>query len=193
MTQKPLPRSFYERPTEQVARELLGKLLVHRCPDGEVSGMVVEAEAYLGNSDPGSHASTRRTRRNAVMFGPAGVAYVYFTYGMHHCFNAVAKPPGEAGAVLIRSLQPVGGIPLMMKRRGRQEVRELASGPAKLTRAFGIDGRHNGLDLTKGSLFFSPGPALPFQVSVTNRIGLSKGKHLPLRFCVTDNTFVSSP
>ena len=191
MTQKPLPRSFYERPTEQVARELLGKLLVHRCPDGLASGTVVEAEAYLGSNDPGSHASTGKTRRNAVMFGTAGVAYVYFTYGMHYCFNAVAKPPGEAGAVLIRALQPVEGTPLMRKRRGKQAIQELTSGPAKLTQAFGIDRRHNGLDLTSSNLFFSSGPELPFQIRMTKRIGLSKGKQLPLRFYVADSRFVS--
>ena len=155
--------------------------------------MVVEAEAYLGRSDAGSHASTRKTTRNAVMFGTAGVAYVYFTYGMHYCFNAVAKPPGEAGAVLIRALQPVEGIPLMIRRRGTQAIQELTSGPAKLTQAFGIDRSHNGLDLTKSGLFFSSGPEVPLQVQVTDRIGLSKGKHLPLRFCVADSRFVSGP
>ncbi len=192
-TEEPLPRSFYERPTEQVARELLGKLLVHRCTEGEVSGLVVETEAYLGSDDPGSHASAGRTPRNAMMFGTPGVAYVYFTYGMHHCFNAVAKPPGEAGAVLIRAVQPISGIPLMMKRRRTRKLRELTSGPAKLTQAFAIDARHNGLDLTKGTLFFTLGPAVSLEVKVTSRIGLSRGQHMPLRFYLAGNIFVSRP
>jgi DNA-3-methyladenine glycosylase len=147
-----LPRSFYERETVQVARDLLDKVISHRTQDGITSGTIVETEAYLDRRDPGSHASTRMTPRNSVMFGEAGIAYVYFTYGMHYCFNAVAKPPGRAGAVLIRAIEPLEGLEIMRSRRCREDIRELASGPAKLTQALGIGREHNGLDLTRGNL-----------------------------------------
>lgn len=157
------------------------------------SGIVVEAEAYLGKNDPGSHASIRKTPRNSVMFEKAGVAYVYFTYGMHFCFNAVAKPPGEAGAVLIRALAPRDGIDLMRRRREKQDLLDLTSGPAKLTQALGIDGTHNGKDLVGDSLFFYGEDNTPNRVETSNRIGLSKGGNLPLRFYLLDCPFVSRP
>ncbi len=188
---RPLPRPFYERPTAVVARDLLGKILVHRLPEGRVSAMVVEAEAYLGRDDPGSHAYVGKTRRNAVMFEEAGVAYVYFTYGMHYCFNAVAKPPGEVGAVLIRAAEPVGGLEIMYKRRPRR-LEELTNGPAKLTQAMGIDRSHNRVDLTQDHLFFCEG-ARPRRIAVGRRIGLSSGTDMPLRFWIEGNPFVSRP
>lgn len=187
-----LPRRFYERDTAEVARDLLGKVLVHNSPEGLVSGMVVETEAYLGEDDPGSHASRGRTARNSVMFGKAGVAYVYFTYGMHYCFNAVAKPPDKAGAVLIRAAEPLEGIDIMRERRGRSDVTDLASGPAKLTQAFGIDRRHNGLDLTADTLYFSEGGGLPHSIGVSGRVGLSRAGELPLRFFIAGSDFVSA-
>ncbi len=190
---RPLPRVFYERPTKEVARDLLGKILIHRSSEGLVSGLVVETEAYLGENDPGSHASTRKTPRNSVMFETAGVAYVYFTYGMHYCFNAVAKPRGQAGAVLIRALQPLDGISIMARRREREDILELASGPGKLTQALGIEKSHNGTDLTGDVLFFSEGSSPPNPIKVTSRIGLSKGQDLPLRFHFADNSFISRP
>ncbi len=189
--EKLLPRKFYQRPTQEVARDLLGSKLVHRTEKEVVSGIVVETEAYLGRNDAGSHASTRRTPRNSVMFGKAAIAYVYFTYGMHYCFNAVAKPPGEAGAVLIRALEPVKGIDKMMERRRRSELEELTSGPAKLTQALDIDKRHNGLDLTDEVLFFTSGRGEPRRIEVSKRIGLSKGKELPLRFYIPENPHLS--
>jgi len=187
----PLPRSFYERPTDVVARDLLGKLLIHRLPEGRVSGIVVEAEAYLGQNDPGSHAYGGRTRRNAVMFGRAGVAYVYFTYGMHYCFNAVAKPPGQVGAVLIRAVEPLEGLDIMYTKRKRP-LDQLTNGPAKLTQAMGIDGAHNGVDLTQDHLYFSEGKR-PSKIASGPRIGLSNGADLPLRFWIEGNPFVSRP
>ena len=190
---RPLPRVFYERPTKKVARDLLGKILIHRSSEGLVSGLVVETEAYLGENDPGSHASIRKSPRNSVMFETAGVAYVYFTYGMHYCFNAVAKPRGQAGAVLIRALQPLDGIPIMTRRRERENILKLASGPGKLTQALGIEKSHNGTDLTGDVLFFSEGPSAPNPIKVTSRIGLSKGQDLPLRFYFADNAFISRP
>ena len=187
----PLPRAFYERPTDRVARDLLGKVLVHSAPGGTASGIVVEDEAYLGEMDPGSHASAGRTRRNDVMFGDAGIAYVYFTYGMHYCFNAVAKPPGGAGAVLIRALEPLEGEDLMAKRRGREDPLSLTSGPAKLTQALAIDGKHNGTDLTGSELYFEEGPPGKIKIGTSRRIGLSRGRDMPLRFYIEDNPHVS--
>ena len=186
-----LPRSFYERPTNAVARDLLGKVLVHSTREGRTSGIVVEAEAYLGDGDSGSHASIGATPRNRVMFEDAGIAYVYFTYGMHYCFNAVAKPRGEAGAVLIRALEPIEGKDLMKRRRGNEDLLSLTSGPAKLTQALAINRSQNGVDLTGDHLFFTEGPPFRFTMGVSPRIGLSRGKDLPLRFFIEDNPHVS--
>jgi DNA-3-methyladenine glycosylase len=186
-----LPRSFYQRPTDTVARDLLGKVLVHSTREGMTSGIVVEAEAYLGDGDPGSHASTGITPRNRVMFEGAGIAYVYFTYGMHYCFNAVAKSPGKAGAVLIRALEPVEGVDLMRSRRGNDDIHSLTSGPAKLTQSLAINRSQNGVDLTGDHLFFAEGPTSRFTTGISSRIGLSKGGDLPLRFFIEDNPHVS--
>ena len=185
-----LPQLFYERPTQEVARDLLGKVLVHNSEEGVASGTVVEAEAYLGANDPGSHASIRRTPRNSVMFGRAGVAYVYFTYGMHYCFNAVAKPTGMAGAVLVRALEPLEGISLMKERRRNEDLLALTSGPGKLTQALAIDASLNGADLTEGDLYIAEG-AKAEEIRTTYRIGLSKGVQLPYRYYVADSRFVS--
>jgi DNA-3-methyladenine glycosylase len=186
-----LPRSFYERETASVARNLLGRVISNRTPEGMASGIIVETEAYLGENDPGSHASIRKTPRNSVMFGRAGIAYVYFTYGMHYCFNAVAKPPGRAGAVLVRAIEPLEGLNLMRSRRGREDLLDLASGPAKLTQALGIGREHNGVDLTQGYLTICEGPGEPHEILNGTRVGLSKGQGLPLRFAIRDSPFVS--
>src|SRR5579864_9379725 len=130
-----LPRAFYSRPTVEVARELLGKVLVH----GRVAGMIVETEAYLGGDDLAAHSARGITNRTRVIFGPPGHAYVYFIYGMHECLNLVAEPLGSPGCVLIRAAEPVAGIPIMKRRRAKaRTVEKLASGPGNLTRAFGI-------------------------------------------------------
>jgi len=188
---RPLPRKFFSRPTVQVARELLGKVLVHATGDGTTSGMVVEDEAYLGEYDPGSHAARGITPRNSVMFGTPGLSYVYFTYGMHYCFNAVAKPEGKAGAVLIRALEPLKGEELMQKRRGRDDRLSLTSGPAKLAQALAIGREQNSVDLTSGDLYFTDGTRNDFSIGNSCRIGLSKGRELPLRFYIEGNPYVS--
>ena len=147
MPQNILTREFYSRYTVTVARDLLGKRLV-RAVDGDMlSGIISETEAYGHADDPASHAHRNKTKRNAAMFGQTGRAYVYFTYGMHHCFNVVAKPPGvAAGAVLVRGIVPDGGVDIMIRNRGRD--RNIADGPAKLAQAMGITREQYGEDLT---------------------------------------------
>ncbi len=184
-----LPRDFYARYTITVARELLGCLLVHRTPEGITAGRVVETEAYL-QGDPACHAAKGMTPRNSVMFGLPGYAYVYFTYGMHYCFNVVSAPEGVGEAVLVRALEPVTGMTVMQRRRGRQNVRELCSGPAKLTQAMGIARKHNRQDLTSGDLFLCPGDTNSAIVTTT-RIGIKEGAELPLRFYLQDNIYIS--
>lgn len=164
-----LPRSFFARTTDAVARELLGMVLVHETPEGRAAGRIVETEAYFGPGDPASHAHRGPTPRSAIMFGHPGFAYVYFTYGMYHLLNVVTEDRGTAGAVLIRALEPIEGAELMRARhaawrvaRGRPPLGDvpdarLANGPGKLTIAMGIDLRENGCDLIGRTLFIAWG------------------------------------
>ena len=147
----PLERSFYERNTQVVAFELIGKILVLKENGMTLSGKIVETEAYFGTQDPASHAYRGVTPRNQVMFGAPGISYVYFTYGSHHCLNVVTEKEDVAGAVLIRSLEPIDGVAIMRKRRGNVNEEQLTNGPGKLTQAFGITREHSGIDLTSGS------------------------------------------
>lgn len=156
---RPLSLRFYARPVLVVARAVLGRLLVVDLPAGRTSGRIVEVEAYGGRLDPASHAYGGQTERNAVMFGRAGHAYVYFTYGMHHCFNLVTGSEGSASAVLVRALEPVDGIDLMERRRGARPIELLASGPGNLTRALGLTRADNRCDLTRGPIWISDLPA----------------------------------
>ncbi|MCE5307479.1 MAG: DNA-3-methyladenine glycosylase [Acidobacteriales bacterium] len=180
-----LPRGFFGRHTKQVARELLGKVLVH----GRTAGMIVEVEAYLGLNDQASHAYRGPKGRNRVMFGPPGHAYVYFIYGMYECVNAVTEVDGTAGAVLIRALEPLCGIELMHRRRPKaRSIEDLASGPGKLTIALGITRRLNRADLTAGEFTVREWRgAPPIQIDVTPRIGIRHAADWPLRFVVRGN------
>jgi DNA-3-methyladenine glycosylase len=184
-----LQRRFYERSTIEVARELLGKVLVH----ARVTGMIVETEAYLGGDDLASHSAAGITNRTRVIFGPPGHAYVYLSYGMHDCLNIVAEPEDTPGCVLIRALEPVAGIDVMRERRPRAKSdRDLASGPGKLTQAMGITRKHSGVDMTRGELVVRSSPrAAEFEIVVTQRIGITKCPDLPLRFLIKGNRFVS--
>ena len=177
-----MPRGFYERPTERVARDLLGKILVH----GRVAGVIVETEAYPGGDDLASHSARGVTPRTKVIFGAPGHAYVYFIYGMYECLNLVAEPEGKAGCVLIRAIDPVCGVETMFRRRpAARKVADLASGPGKLTLAMNITRAHNGRDVTRGSLVvrrWNDEP--PVDIEVTNRIGITKCADWPLRFVV---------
>ena len=189
----PLARSFYHRPTIEVARDLLGKILVHGPTGGLTAGRIVETEAYLGTGDAAAHAARGLTRRTQVIFGPPGHAYVYLIYGMYECLNIVAEAEGIAGCVLIRALEPMAGIEKMRKRRSAARgVEDLANGPGKLTLAMGITRRHNGADLTCGPLMvYAPDTHEPFAIAVSPRIGISQSRELPLRFSIAQNRFVS--
>lgn len=186
----PLPRSFYLQDTVAVARGLLGKVLVHHADDGVIAGRIVEAEAYL-RDDPACHASRGMTRRNAVMFGEPGRAYIYFTYGMYFCFNAVTAPEGTGEAVLVRAVEPLEGIELMMRNRGADKLTSLASGPGKLCRAFGLDRRHNGLDLTNGELVIADDGWRPGEIATASRVGIRLAADKPWRFYLAENPHVS--
>lgn len=189
----PLARAFYERDTVRVARELLGTILVRTNGHTVLRGVIVEAEAYRGEGDPASHAYRGPTKRNAVMFGPAGHAYVYFTYGMHYCLNVTTEPTGNPGAVLIRAAQPTSAIEQMKKRRRTDQLRGLANGPAKLTQAFAVSRSLNGHDLTLGKkLFIVKGDSVePLDIASTSRIGIRVGLEKPWRFFIRENPFVS--
>lgn len=184
-----LKREFYDRPTVDVARDLLGKVLVH----GRTAGVIVETEAYLGGDDLASHSARGITDRTRVIFGPPGHAYVYFIYGMYECLNLVCEAEGKAGCVLIRALEPVSGIELMRERRpAARKAEDLASGPGKLTLAMGITRAQNGADVTRGALVVrEPAERRRVEIAATPRIGITKCADLPLRFVVRGNRFVS--
>lgn len=149
-----LTREFYARPVLTVARESIGKLLIHRTPEGEAGGVIVEAEAYRGPLDQAAHSSRGLTKRTAAMFGPPGHAYIYLLYGLSWAINLVAAREGEPHAVLIRALEPVCGLELIASRRRRPaNSRELTNGPGKLTQALGITGAQYGIDLCSDELF----------------------------------------
>jgi DNA-3-methyladenine glycosylase len=194
-----LRRSFYNRPTLDVARDLIGKVLVHETRAGLASGVIVEAEAYIGESDPACHAAPGPTRRNAPLYGPPGIAYVYLNYGIHYLVNAVTEAEGWPAAILIRALEPKDGIPLMRRRRSLTGTRppakfavdDLCRGPGNLTRALGIDLRQNLRDLTRGALRIEDHklPARP--VAWSRRIGINVGVEQEWRVTATDSPAIS--
>ncbi len=187
-----LPQKFYARPTIQVAKELLGQILVNETPLGISSGRIVEVEAYLPKNDPGCHAARGKTPRNEVMFGPAGYSYVYFCYGNHFMFNFVTEREGVPGAVLVRALEPVRSADLMARRREKFEPEDLGltNGPGKLVQAMGIDRSHNKLPVFKKPLYALAAKREEV-VGVTTRIGITEGSELPLRFFLKGNPYLS--
>ncbi len=203
---QPLPRSFFARSPRRVARELLGKVLV-RTGDGHtprLTARIVEVEAYLGEQDPASHAYPGPTSRNAVMFGPAGYAYVYFIYGNHYCLNVSCEREGRAGAVLFRALEPLTGVEEMARARGiaishprdlhQRDLVKLTSGPGRLGEAFGVTrARDNGCDLTlpASGLWIGADGYRVRVIRVTPRIGITKAAEKRLRYFISDNPFVS--
>lgn len=174
-----------------MAEDLLGSRLVRIVGGRRLSGIVVETEAYRGRRDPASHAYRGKTRRNEVMFGPAGHAYVYFTMGAHHCLNVTTEPEGTPAAVLIRAIEPVEGVGAMKSNRELDDVRRLASGPGNLARALSIDGSLNGEDLVRSKRLFLEEGRKTGQVASSSRVGISRGTSLRWRFYVKGNAFVS--
>ena len=181
-----LGTKFFEMPTVDLAKALLGKLLVY----GELSGKIVETEAYLFRGDPACHASRGRTRRNEPMFARAGNVYVYLIYGMHVCLNVVSGAVGEGEAVLIRAVEPVSGLDAMRERRGTDMAEDLCRGPGRLTRAFGITVEHNNSSLIDGRIEIHDKGEKPAILS-SPRIGIKEGSELELRFFVAGSRFVS--
>ena len=190
-----LPHDFYARPTLKVARDLLGKVLVHRTRDGVTSGVIVETEAYIGEDDPACHASFGRTARSEPLFGPPGFAYVYLNYGVHYLMNAVTEADGYPGAVLIRALQPLDGMALMKKRRapdGRAiDEHALCRGPGNLTRAHGIMLKDNRLDLAASKLTIEDRGISVGKIATGPRIGIRVAVEKPWRFWIADHPAVS--
>lgn len=191
----PLPRDFYDRDPRRVARDLLGKVLLRRDGRRILAGRIVEVEAYLHN-DPAAHSYAGRTTRNAVLWGPPGISYVYFIYGNHYLFNVSCLPDGQAGGVLFRALEPLVGIDSMMDARGTDstDLRQLTSGPGRLAEAFGITRvRDNEKDLTsaQSDLWIGDAGTPRPPVKITTRIGITKAAERPLRYIIPGNRFVS--
>lgn len=190
-----LPGSFYSRPTLTVAKQLLGKVLVHRTRAGVAAGMIVEAEAYVGEDDPACHAAPGRTRRNAPLYGPPGMSYVYLNYGIHYLVNAITEADGCPAAVLIRALQPLDGLALMRKRRapkgGHVEDDDLCRGPGNLTRALGITLKENQLDLASSRIVIEDRGCRVNAVSWGPRIGIRVGLERPWRCWIAGHPSVS--
>jgi DNA-3-methyladenine glycosylase len=204
-----MPRSFFERHPKIVARQVLGKILARREGDGSlVAGRIVEAEAYLGADDAAAHSAAGKTERTAVLFGPPGHAYVYFTYGMHYCMNISCEPHGLAGCVLLRALEPIEGIEEMVRNRKLQipcsarnenllnerTLKLLCAGPARLCQALGIDRpRDNGKDLLSrdSDLVLLEDGYRVKRVVATTRIGITKSADQPLRFYIEGSPYIS--
>lgn len=192
MNMQRLSRDFFNRDTSEVARGLLGKHVVRELGDDTLRGRIVEAEAYYGEGDPPSHASSGKTPRSEIMWKKPGLVYVYLVYGIHLMFNVVTEAKGNPGATLVRAVEPLSGLERMRKNRGVTEKEKLANGPGKLTESFGIDRGENGLDLTESDvLWIESGSDGDFrEIETSGRIGVSEGKEEQLRFYLAGNRYV---
>ncbi|HEV2139515.1 MAG TPA: DNA-3-methyladenine glycosylase [Nitrososphaerales archaeon] len=186
-----LRRPFFMRYTPSVAKELLGCRLVRILEHERLAGLIVETEAYRGQRDPASHAFRGRTKRNEIMFGQAGHAYVYFTMGAHFCLNITTELKETPAAVLIRAIEPVEGVGAMKRNRGLDDLNGLADGPGKLTKALGIDGDLNGEDIIRSTRLFLERGTKPTVILASSRVGISAGKSFKWRFFVQGSQFVS--
>ena len=197
-SQKKLPRKFYTRDVLIVAKELLGKILVKKEKGLILSGVIVEVEAYDGEIDKAAHTYIGRTKRNEIMFGTGGFFYVYFTYGAHFCCNIVTGIEGKGTAVLIRAVEPLEGEKIMIKNRFGRDLKNekekfnLTSGPGKVCQAFSITKEHYGIDLTGNEIFIiNSGMLNEDEIGVSQRIGIKKSVHLPWRFFIKNNKYIS--
>ncbi len=198
LTNKKLPKNFYQKDPVKLAPKLLGKIMVRKLGSKYLTGKIVEVEAYRGKDDQAAHTYSGKTKRNEVMFREGGYLYVYFTYGMHFCSNIVCDKKDEGAAVLIRAIEPIEEIETMaFNRYGKNIISEkekinLTNGPAKLCEALKIKREENGLDLTKEQIFLVEGEKIPKQeIVATKRIGIKKSVELPWRFYIKDNPYVS--
>jgi DNA-3-methyladenine glycosylase len=186
-----LPRLFYQRPTLEVAPDILGKFIVYKAPSGRLSARIVEVEAYIGRNDPACHAARGLTERNRPMFGPAGFTYIYFIYGMYHCLNFVTEPEGSPAAVLLRAAEPDDGLELMLRNSGKDPPRNLLNGPGKFCRAFGLTAEQNDLDLTGDTIYIEDRQEVIRNVQRSQRIGIKVGQNRRWRFYDGDSEAVS--
>lgn len=193
---EPLPASFFDRPVEEVARDLLGRVLVSRLDGVLTAGRIVETEAYLGGRDPASHAwNWRRTPSNEALYSAPGTWYVYRSYGMHWCANIVTSPKGEGAAVLLRALQPVAGLVHMRRRRGPVADRALCAGPGRLCQALGVSRASDGRAVVRRArLWIAEGePLARSRITASPRIGITRAVELPLRYVEAGTRWASRP
>lgn len=197
MHSAPLPVSFYLRDVTQVARDLLGKRLIHNSPGGILTGMITETEAYDGHDDPASHSYPGPKPRNTMMFKEGGILYVYRSYGIHFCANAVTGAEGYGAAVLIRSVEPESGKNVMAANRfgaagvGKKDAAVISNGPGKVCQAFGIDMSHNGVSLQNGAVnICDSDPVEDAAVGMSERIGITKATDRMWRFYIKGNRYV---
>ena len=185
-----LDKKFYERETTTVAKQLIGKRLIRKIQNRKLTGIITETEAYRGSDDPASHAATKITDRNKVMFGSVGISYIYFTYGMYFMLNVVAKSKKQnAGAVLIRGIFPQDGIKIMIKNRGIEDTNKISNGPGKLTMAMDISMEENNIDLTKkSSIYISEGITVK-KIKRLPRVGISKAKDKEWNFSINPKDY----
>jgi DNA-3-methyladenine glycosylase len=188
---KKLNRSFYLRPTLDVARDLIGKYLVYKSGKNILSARLVEVEAYIGEDDPACHAAVGRTKRNEVMYGPGGFSYIYFIYGMYYCLNVVTEKKGFPAAVLIRAAEPVDGIAILKRNYGLTRTTRLTDGPGKLCKAFNLTRRQNNLDLTGSRLYLEDRHDGAARIESSERIGIKKGTDRKWRFFDSESIYVS--
>jgi DNA-3-methyladenine glycosylase len=191
MKPKKLSREFYNRPTLEVAIDLLGKILVREVNGLSMGGRLVEVEAYIGEDDPGCHACRGMTPRNEIMYGEPGYLYVYFTYGNHYMLNIVTERKGFPAAVLLRGMEPMYGVDIMMKNRGVEQITDIASGPGKMAKALGITTAQKGEDLTGKHIYLLDDKMEISEIWQSPRIGLTDGRDKLWRFFLPDNPYVS--
>ena len=185
-----LKKEFYERETITVAKQLIGKKLTRKIKNLNLTGIITETEAYRGRDDPASHAATNLTNRNSIMFGPVGMSYVYFTYGMYFMLNVVAKSKKQnAGAVLIRGIYPQDGIKIMIKNRGMKDINKITNGPGKLTMAMNISMKENNLNLTKKSSIYISEGIIPKKIKKSPRIGITKATDKKWNFSIMSKDY----
>ncbi len=179
---KKIKRGFYNRPTLEIAPEILGKYIVYNSPQGKLSARIVEVEAYIASDDPACHAFKGETQRNKPLFGKAGISYVYFIYGMYNCFNFVTEPKGSACAILLRGAEPCEGIDIMHRLSPNKKEHQLLNGPGKFCRSFGINRVHNNIDITGDEIYLEDRNEMSVEYTTAPRIGITEAVENPWRF-----------